>query len=337
MGEVSKVRNNSNKESQTQVGGTVEKITKLYEDAEGLYSKMKMPFLDVVKILSYAGLMGIDRHHALNGALYIVNGRVEISARTMSQVVLAKGHSLIVEESTEEICVIRGIRRDKKIGIVTEHVAKFTIQQAKRAGLLTRKVWSQYPEDMLYWRCLSRLCRRAFPDIVVDGVYVTGELSDVAESKVVDSNPYDHEVESVNIKEYIVHEEEKHAETAQNEEESEKTSDDTIKEEDDEFDPPEVPVEDLEKGSVTQIRLVKAIESCKDKNFVQKIVDYMNKTYVKKKMCSLENITHYVHLLNETEIQRMLKRIEERNIEFEEELRKMAIQDVDDEDEDVIS
>lgn len=169
---------------------------------------------------------------------------------------------------------------------------------------------------------------------MVDGVYVTGELSDVAESRVIDSNPYDHEVESVNIKEHIVHEEEKQAETAQNEEECEKTADDTRKEECDEFDAPEVPVEDLEKGSIYQIQLIKAVESCKDKNFVQKIVDYMNKTYVKKKMCSLENITHYVHLLNETEIQRMLKRIEERNIEFEEELKKMAIQDVEDEDED---
>lgn len=322
MGEVSSVR--TNEDNYTQIGLAAREITQMHEEAKPLCDKFKMSVGDIIKICSYAGLMGINQLHALNGALYIVNGKVEISARTMSQVVLAKGHSLIVEESTDEVCVIRGVRRDKS-GIVTEHLAKYTIQQAKRAGLLTRKTWAQYPEDMLYCRCLSRLCRRAFPDIVVDGVYVSGELADTAdtvESRVVDSNPYDHEVESVNIKEYIVHEEEKHAETAQNERECEKTSDDTIKEEDDEFDPPEVPVEDLEKGSVTQIHLVKAIESCKDKCFVQKIVDYMNKTCVKGKKCSLENITHYVPLLNEMEMQRMLKRIEERNLEFEEEIRR---------------
>ncbi len=115
----------------------------------------------------------MDVLDALNGGMYFVSGKVELSGQAMNSLIRSKGHSIQKDpKSTPECCILRGRRADT--GDVM--FASFSLAEAKRAGLTTL-VWTKYPEDMLFWKALSRLARQLFPD-VIKGCYVQGEIQE---------------------------------------------------------------------------------------------------------------------------------------------------------------
>lgn len=125
----------------------------------------------IFMILLSAREMGIKPMEALNGGLWNIQGKIEISARLMSSMIRRQGHSITIVEHTAKICILEGKRKDN--GDTMR--AQFTWDDAIKAGLSTRDVWKKFGEDMLYNRALSRLARRLFADVV--GVcYVEGEI-----------------------------------------------------------------------------------------------------------------------------------------------------------------
>lgn len=62
---------------------------------------------------------------------------------------------------------------------------RFTIEQARRAGLLSKNNWKTSPEDMLLWRSISKCARMVCADII-HGVPTVEELIEVAETEDVD-------------------------------------------------------------------------------------------------------------------------------------------------------
>ncbi len=143
----------------------------LYKNAGGVDA--------IFMVLLAAHDLGIKPTIALNGGIWNIKGKIEISARLMTSMVRRAGHSLNIKESTATSCTILGKRCDN----ADEHEITFTIQQAKTAGLVrcnhdgSPGMWQKYPEDMLYARALSRLARRLFPD-VIGTAYVEGEIRD---------------------------------------------------------------------------------------------------------------------------------------------------------------
>jgi len=143
----------------------------LYKNAGGVDA--------IFMVLLAAHDLGIKPTIALNGGLWNIKGKIEISARLMTSMIRRAGHSLNIKESTSTSCTILGKRCD----VSDEHEITFTIQQAKIAGLVRANhdgspgMWQKYPEDMLYARALSRLARRLFPD-VIGTAYVEGEIRD---------------------------------------------------------------------------------------------------------------------------------------------------------------
>lgn len=126
----------------------------------------------IFMVLLAARELGISPMLALNGGIWNISGRIEISARLMNSMIRRGGHTMkIVSTSTE--CSITGKRSDTG----EEHTEIFTIAMAERAGLASGNVWKKYPEDMLYNRCMSRLARRLFPD-VIGTAYVEGEIKE---------------------------------------------------------------------------------------------------------------------------------------------------------------
>ena len=124
-------------------------------------------------IIQKAKSIGMDVLDALNGSMFFVNGKVELSGHAMNALIRSKGHSIQKDpSSTPDCCVLIGKRADN--GDIL--LASFSLAEAKRAGLNT-PVWSKYPEDMLFWRALSRLARQLFPD-VIKGCYVQGEIQE---------------------------------------------------------------------------------------------------------------------------------------------------------------
>lgn len=131
----------------------------------------------ILMILLAARELGISPMLALNGGIWNIQGKIEISSRLMNGMIRRAGHSIKVIASDETKCTLLGTRSD---GDSIE--STFTIEDAAKAGLASRDVWKKYPADMLYNRCMSRLARKLFPD-VIGTAYVEGEIREAKEEE----------------------------------------------------------------------------------------------------------------------------------------------------------
>jgi hypothetical protein len=135
----------------------------------------KMGAEGVFAIVQKAKTLGVNPLDALNGGLYFVQGRVEMSAQMMAQLIRQYGHSISKDkDSNDNICILHGKRADN--GDIWKE--SFSIADAKRAGIYKENgPWGKYPRNMLYARALSNLARQLYPD-VIKGCYVEGEIRD---------------------------------------------------------------------------------------------------------------------------------------------------------------
>lgn len=135
----------------------------------------------IFAIVQKAQAVGMHPLEALNGAMYYVNGKVELSAQAMNKLIRKKGHSIKKDpESTATHCILHGKRADNG----DTWTASFSIEDAKRAGIY-RQNWEKYPEAMCFARALSLLARQLFPDVIAD-TYVEGEIQQAVQAETVD-------------------------------------------------------------------------------------------------------------------------------------------------------
>lgn len=127
----------------------------------------------ILMVLLAARELGIPPMQALNGGLWNIQGKIEISGRLMNAMIRRAGHSIVVKECNSKICIMEGKRADSG----DTFTAQFSIEDAIKAGIANRTNWKAYAEDMLYARAMSRLARRLFPD-VIGTAYVEGEIRD---------------------------------------------------------------------------------------------------------------------------------------------------------------
>lgn len=135
----------------------------------------KMGAEGIFAIVEKARSIGLSPTAALNGGMYYVQGKVEMSATTMNELIRGGKfkHSISKDRKSDDtICILHGKRADNG----DTWTESFSIEDAKKAGIY-RNQWIKYPRDMLFARALSRLARQLFPD-VIHGCYVTGEISD---------------------------------------------------------------------------------------------------------------------------------------------------------------
>lgn len=137
----------------------------------------------IFMILLAARELNVPPCQALNGGIWNIQGKIEISARLMNAMIRKAGHSITITHCDETKCVMQGKRSDSG----DTFTSQFTMEDAKRAGIANRTNWKAYAEDMLYARAMSRLARRLFPD-VIGTAYVEGEIRD-AKCEVINSIP----------------------------------------------------------------------------------------------------------------------------------------------------
>jgi hypothetical protein len=107
--------------------------------------------------------------------MYVVNGRVGMSAQLMRALVFARGHSIRVVECDSERCTLVGIRR----GEPDSPGITWTMADARRAGLVGKGPWREYPRAMLLARATGELCRAVFPDVIGGMAYTSEEVADM--------------------------------------------------------------------------------------------------------------------------------------------------------------
>jgi hypothetical protein len=134
----------------------------------------KMGAEGIFAIVSKASKIGIDPVEALNGGLYYVKGKVEMSAQMMNALIREGKHSVTKDKRSDDtICILHGKRADTG----DTWTESFSLQDAQRAGLINNPTWKAHPKSMLFARALSLLARQLFPD-VIRGCYVEGEIAD---------------------------------------------------------------------------------------------------------------------------------------------------------------
>jgi hypothetical protein len=118
--------------------------------------------------------LGLSPMQSLRG-IYVVSGRPVLSADLLVAVVRASGlcASWRTVESTAEVATIETLRR----GEDQPSRRTWTMADAKRAGLVGKGTWTQYPAAMLRHRCAADLAREVYPDVCL-GLYTPDEMGD---------------------------------------------------------------------------------------------------------------------------------------------------------------
>lgn len=128
----------------------------------------------ILSVMLLARELGISPIQAISGGINNIQGKFEISARLMNQLIRKHGHKIAIKMSTDTVCVIWTKRKDTG----EEHEEKYSIEEAMRSGLIKEgSAWKKVPTDMLFARCISRLARRLYADCI-GGCYVEGELQE---------------------------------------------------------------------------------------------------------------------------------------------------------------
>ena len=134
----------------------------------------------VITIALAAYEMNIPVTTALRG-MYLVGGKLAMETWLMDLIATRNGVSKTVHESGLTRCTITLHHKDRP-----DVSGEYTMDDAVRAGIVRsynpdgsnvqagNAVWRKHPEEMIYWRCLSKLLRRIAPDLF-GGVYTTDE------------------------------------------------------------------------------------------------------------------------------------------------------------------
>lgn len=117
--------------------------------------------------------LGIDPLDGLS-CIHVVKGKIGFSAEFMRRRIIEAGHEIIIDESTDERCKIRG----RRAGSTEWQTVSFTADQARKAKITL----GDYPADKLVARASSRLCRRVFPDVLAGTTIVDEIEEDSAET-----------------------------------------------------------------------------------------------------------------------------------------------------------
>lgn len=129
---------------------------------------------DMLAAVLYGREIGIPPMQAIND-LYLVDGKVSMSGKLMSDLVHGAGHQLHVS-FTQKATTVAAWRRDPWTHELV-HVGDFTFteQDAKRAGL-TDNAWVTYPQIMRTWRAVTFACRTVFGDCLGGITHTPEEL-----------------------------------------------------------------------------------------------------------------------------------------------------------------
>jgi len=131
----------------------------------------------VIALKGYA--MNLDPMFALD-RMYVIGNKACVDGQGMLAIVYsrcpgAQINFLTPADDQAKECTLEMIRPGKK-----PQTFKFTMEDAKRAGLLNNPSWTKYPKAMLRWRAVAEGARIVFPDLI-SGLYLPEEMGAVVD------------------------------------------------------------------------------------------------------------------------------------------------------------
>lgn len=143
--------------------------------ASGYFQDVRSVAQAAVKILAGSEL-GIPPLASMVG-IYIVQGRVQLSAQVMAALIKKSGrYDYRLREHTNQRCAIEFFEHGQSLGL-----SEYSIEDAKRAGLVRSgqrgpSPWEAHPRNMLFARSMSNGAKWFCPDILAGPTFVPGEL-----------------------------------------------------------------------------------------------------------------------------------------------------------------
>jgi hypothetical protein len=117
--------------------------------------------------------LGFDPMASLR-AFDSIQGVPAPKAITLRAVVQGAGHKLVIDESTPERAVVRGLRK----GETEWQTSTWDIDRARRLDLLKKDQWQKQPQAMLVARATAEVCRWIASDAVMGMPYAAEEIAD---------------------------------------------------------------------------------------------------------------------------------------------------------------
>lgn len=120
--------------------------------------------------------LGLPPLEGLSG-MAVINGKTTLQGNLILALINRsnKAKKIIVEEH-ENYCTVTMSRRDYDF----EYTFSFSLDDAKKAGLVEKQIWKQYPKTMLKWRAVSGCARVVFSD-VIGGLYTPEEIISITD------------------------------------------------------------------------------------------------------------------------------------------------------------
>ena len=140
----------------------------------------------IVKIMAGQEL-GMPPVASMRG-IHVFEGHVELSGATMAGLLKASGRYRIRTRTPLDDTLKAEIEFFERVDGQWESVgvSRYSLEEAKRAGLLGKKNWQTAPADMLWNRAMSRGWRRYCQDVGLAPVYAPGE---VREAGIAEEEP----------------------------------------------------------------------------------------------------------------------------------------------------
>jgi hypothetical protein len=111
-------------------------------------------------------------------SFHIIEGVPSLKPEIMLALVRRAGHSVSGDVNDERAQVV-GTRADTGDTMTVI----YSMDDARRANLLGKQNWRNYPRDMMWARAVSALCRRLFADVTLGVAYTPDELGATVNSE----------------------------------------------------------------------------------------------------------------------------------------------------------
>jgi hypothetical protein len=129
----------------------------------------------VLACVLYGAELGLGPMQSLN-SIHVIEGRTAMSPELMRAMVARHGHRIDVIENSNDVCEVKGTRADTG----STATVRWTLDDARMAGLAGKNNWKTYPRAMLLARATSELCRIVFPDVIAGLSYTPEEVASIA-------------------------------------------------------------------------------------------------------------------------------------------------------------
>lgn len=134
----------------------------------GMFPNVKNKY-GALAIIEYGRELGIQPVISLQ-TMSVINGKICMEAKTMMAMAERNKIGIEILEKSKQISRVKFTKRGKE-----PFTEEFTIKDAERMGFLKKSNWQLYPEEMLFWRCISKGLRAYDPGSIL-GLYSTEEM-----------------------------------------------------------------------------------------------------------------------------------------------------------------